>query len=664
MTAAVTAALAVAGTVVAGFGLYLAVLALAYLFFGRRPAPAGATGARSRLVVLIPAHDEQQLLGRCVRTLRAQAYPGDLVDIVVIADNCSDATAEVAAAAGARVMVRDDPANPGKGRALRWAMDELLRTAARFDAVIVVDADSEVDRGFLAALAHEFASGHAVVQADYTLDPERGNVRSELIAAAVLLFHRVRFGGRRALGLPAFLVGNGMLFSRQTIVDHGWNAFSGVEDLEETIQLRLRGIQPRFAAHAHVSGAAAATAGGVMRQRVRWEGGRFHVIRTRLPELVRASLAGGRADLLDAAIDLATLPLGLLAAVSASGTLVAWIAVAVRLAAPPAVLAWLVGDALLMTFVIAGLLSVRAPASTWRALLVAPAFVAWKVLAYGRILRRFDPARWDRSDRTGDAGGGKAPKVEIAGVPIDPVDFDSALAQTKRALDGSRLFQVTTVNLDFVVHAQKDARLRQIYRRSDLNVADGTPVVWLGRLLGARIPGRIAGADLVPALVAEAASSGHSVFLLGGEAGAAEAAAARLCAAHPSLQIAGTLEPSRVAVEEMDNTGILERLADARPDLLLVAFGNPKQERWIDMHREQLPVKVVIGVGCVFDLLAGRRERAPRWMQAIGLEWAFRLVQEPRRLLRRYASDAAWLTVLSLHTLRDRLRRRPVAKAA
>ena len=135
-------------------------------------------------------------------------------------------------------------------------------------------------------------------------------------------------------------------------------------------------------------------------------------------------------------------------------------------------------------------------------------------------------------------------------------------------------------------------------------------------------------------------------------------------AAHPSLQIAGTLEPSRVAVEEMDNTGILERLADARPDLLLVAFGNPKQERWIDMHREQLPVKVVIGVGCVFDLLAGRRERAPRWMQAIGLEWAFRLVQEPRRLLRRYASDAAWLTVLSLHTLRDRLRRRPVAKAA
>jgi N-acetylglucosaminyldiphosphoundecaprenol N-acetyl-beta-D-mannosaminyltransferase len=197
--------------------------------------------------------------------------------------------------------------------------------------------------------------------------------------------------------------------------------------------------------------------------------------------------------------------------------------------------------------------------------------------------------------------------------------------------------------------------VRDIFHRSDLNLADGAPVVWLARLLGARIPGRVAGADLVPALLGHAAKSGARIFLLGGEEGVGLAAAARLRQLHPGLVIAGTHEPPRAAIEDMDNADILSRIADACPDVLLVAFGHPKQERWIDLHRDQLSVSIAIGVGCVLDIIAGRSHRAPNWMQEAGMEWAYRLAREPRRLLGRYATDAAWLLPIVARTLRSRV---------
>jgi N-acetylglucosaminyldiphosphoundecaprenol N-acetyl-beta-D-mannosaminyltransferase len=105
----------------------------------------------------------------------------------------------------------------------------------------------------------------------------------------------------------------------------------------------------------------------------------------------------------------------------------------------------------------------------------------------------------------------------------------------------------------------------------------------------------------------------------------------------------------------MDNVLILERITAAKPDLLLVALGHPKQERWIDMHRLELPVAVAIGVGCVLELIAGRSRRAPRWMQSAGLEWAYRLGREPRRLFGRYLTDAAWLIPIAAKAVRTRL---------
>lgn len=643
--------LATAGTLVSILAAYLLILALASLF--ARPQERVPGLPANRLLVLVPAHNEELLIARCVSSLRSQDYPTDLLDVVVIADNCTDATAARARAAGAAVLVRTDPANQGKGQALRWAIDRLLDGTA-FDAVVVVDADSVVKPGFLRVLESELRAGHDVVQADYSLRPEGGQTRSELAAAGFLLFHRVRFGGRRRLGLAANLVGNGMLFSREVLLRHPWSAFSGVEDLEYSIDLRLDGIKTRFAPSARIEGPAAASRGGALRQRLRWEGGRFHVMRTRLPVLARAILSRPAFSLLDAAIDLATPPIALLVMITGAGLIASLAATSVGLAPAWAALPWAIALASIGAFVSIGLVSARAPWRTWRAMGLAPAFLAWKLAAYVRLSRGFDPRRWDRTDRSGESARA-AVRPYVAGVPVDPVDMEGALDRICAAVGGPALLQVSTVNLDFLVRARTDPAVRAILRRCDLNLADGAPVVWLGRLLGVRLSVRVAGADLVPLLAGRLAATGGRLFLLGGEDGAAEKAALKLRESNPALVIAGTYEPRRCALEEMPIDDIVQRIAESRADVLLVAFGHPKQEKFIDMCRDRLPVSVAIGVGCVFDLLSGRSRRAPAWIQAVGLEWAFRMVQEPRRLVRRYVIDAAWLIPIAALVLRQRL---------
>ncbi|HEX2646558.1 MAG TPA: glycosyltransferase family 2 protein, partial [Candidatus Dormibacteraeota bacterium] len=302
MSSILGSALAISGALPALFGLYLLTLAFASLLPGRARGPGTPA---SQLVVLVPAHDEEVLVARCVQTLLNQTYPRELYRVVVVADNCGDATAARAAEAGAGVMVRVVPESPGKGQALRWAMDRLLVEDPALQAVVVVDADTVVDRGMLSALATELEAGHDVVQADYELLADDRSPRSEMIAAAFLLFHRVRFTGRARLGMPANLVGNGMLFSRRVLAEHPWDAFTGVEDLEFSYRLRMAGVAPRFAPEARLWGAAPASRAGVSRQRLRWEGGRFHVVRSWLGPLLKTHV-------FDAAIDLATPPLALL----------------------------------------------------------------------------------------------------------------------------------------------------------------------------------------------------------------------------------------------------------------------------------------------------------------------------------------------------------------
>lgn len=245
--------------------------------------------------------------------------------------------------------------------------------------------------------------------------------------------------------------------------------------------------------------------------------------------------------------------------------------------------------------------------------------------------------------------------MQVAGVRIDSVDLKSAVDLIESAVTDRSPMQVATVNLDFLVRAQRSVELRRVLDGSNLNVADGMPVVWLSKLAGRPLPGRTAGSDLVPLALQRLAVIGARVFLFGGERAVALEASRRLVDAYPGLVIAGHCEPPFAAIERMPNRSIIRLIQAARPDVLLVALGNPKQELWIARHRQALGVSVAMGVGCTLDLLARKARRAPRWMQRSGFEWLFRLAQEPRRLFLRYVMDGLWLARFAVGAAYERI---------
>lgn len=229
--------------------------------------------------------------------------------------------------------------------------------------------------------------------------------------------------------------------------------------------------------------------------------------------------------------------------------------------------------------------------------------------------------------------------IALLGVPFDNVTSADSLRIIGEMIASGESHYAATANVDFVVQAQGDIELRRILADADLVLCDGMPLVWASRLMGNPLPERVTGSDLVPQLLAEAERKGWRVFFLGGKEESLALAAKNVRARHPRLQLVGAYSPPFKPLLEMDHEDILQRLREARPDILLVAFGCPKQEKWIRMHSKQAGVPFSIGVGATIDFLAGSVRRAPLWMQRAGLEWIFRLLQEPRRLFRRYVTD-------------------------
>ncbi|RIK46720.1 MAG: acetylglucosaminyldiphospho-UDP acetyl-beta-D-mannosaminyltransferase [Chloroflexi bacterium] len=243
----------------------------------------------------------------------------------------------------------------------------------------------------------------------------------------------------------------------------------------------------------------------------------------------------------------------------------------------------------------------------------------------------------------------------IVGVPVDAVDRRQALCLLAGWLaspDG-RLCHVVTVNPEFAMAARDNPYFRDVLWGSALATADGVGIVLAGRILGIPTGGRVTGNDLVEGLAA-LSDPRPRLFLLGAAPGVADAAAEQLAARFPGVQIAGAYAGSPDATAW---PGIAERLAQSRPNVLLVAFGHPKQDLWIAAHRtelEQLGVVVSIGVGGVFDYLSGRVPRAPAVLRRVGLEWLYRLVRQPWRWRRQLALPR--FVVLVLH---QRLRGSP-----
>lgn len=641
----VLGALAIAAAVV---DCYLLLLAVACCFYRPR---ASAGSALHRILVLIPAHDEAAVIGRCLDSLCRQRYPKSLFEPLVVADNCTDATAAISRARGVRTLIRDDHRHRGKGFALQWALEQVLTDTEPAAAVVVVDADSVADENLLNALEAELTRGADAVQAEVTSMVVAGSPDTYLAASALLLFHRVRMAGRQRLGLGSSLCGNGMLLSRRLLEAHPWRASSCSEDLEYWLGLRLAGVRPVFTSAARIEAAGPADASEMDRQHRRWEGGRFAIAAVGIALLMAGVLRRRRLSLLDAVAELAVPPLGVLAMIHLIGVGLSTLMFDLHTVPATVPELWLGATAAIVAFVVGGLRIAGAPPWAYLALLRAPGYLARKIRIYYGLVRHFDAAQWESEPRS--PSDARSP-LRLGAVPIDPVDMRSALDLLKKFLRRGSPAHVCTVNSHFLAEARMDLAMREVLRHSDLNLADGWPVVWLGRLLGRAVPERVAGADLVPKLMTVCAEGGFSVFLLGGLGGAARDASRRLAELHPGIVVAGCFEPPLTQVDLMDNDRIVNAINESRADVLLVAFGSPKQELWIDRHREALRVSVAIGVGSCFDLLAGRVSRAPLWMQAAGLEWVYRLRREPRRLAPRYAVDTLELLRMVAWVLAER----------
>lgn len=224
-------------------------------------------------------------------------------------------------------------------------------------------------------------------------------------------------------------------------------------------------------------------------------------------------------------------------------------------------------------------------------------------------------------------------RLDLFGAPLDPLTMDDLLDRAERAMVTRASLVHVSLNVAKLVNMRSDRQLDEDVRRGDVVTADGMGVVWGARMLGLPVPERIAGVDLMDRLLGLCAERGYRPFILGAEESVLRRAAANLTARHPGLRFAGLRNGYFRADEE---EGIAHQIRDSEADCLFVAISSPKKERFMKAHGPAMGVPFVMGVGGAVDVAAGLVSRAPVWMQRCGLEWFFRLCQEPRRMWRRY----------------------------
>jgi cellulose synthase/poly-beta-1,6-N-acetylglucosamine synthase-like glycosyltransferase len=360
-------------------------------FAGVLPLPERRRSAVkvAKLAIVIPAHDEAAAIARCVRSIAACIPPDSLeTKIVVIADNCTDATADFARAAGALVLVRSDSNRQGKGFALKFAFEVLLGEA--FDAVLVVDADSVVDPNFLVESVRLFRAGADGVQARYLVLNSDASPRTRLMNVAFMAFNVLRARGRERLGLSAGISGNGFGLSRATLLAIPYETHSLVEDLDYHLRIVEAGRRISFADRTGVRAEMPIGGRGASTQRARWEGGRLRTVVDNLPRLV-AGAVSGRPRLIEPALELLLLPLAFHVSILAMTALLPFV-----LARMYAVFAL----AIVAVHITAGIVVGGGDWGDFAALLSAPLYIVWKLAALPKTLQSARAAApWIRTDR-------------------------------------------------------------------------------------------------------------------------------------------------------------------------------------------------------------------------------------------------------------------------
>jgi N-acetylglucosaminyldiphosphoundecaprenol N-acetyl-beta-D-mannosaminyltransferase len=248
-----------------------------------------------------------------------------------------------------------------------------------------------------------------------------------------------------------------------------------------------------------------------------------------------------------------------------------------------------------------------------------------------------------------------AERINVLGVAVSVIDLPTATRAIIEAASERRKGYVCVTGVHGLIEAQDDDQFRRILNDAYLVTPDGMPLVWVGKLLGKWQIDRVYGPDLMLAVLEASQGAGVRHFLYGGASGAAEELRRRMTARFPALQICGVYEPPFRPLNASEEADLRDRVRQSRADIIWVGLSTPKQERFMAEYLGSLDTTLMIGVGAAFDFHSGRLRQAPRWMQRSGLEWAYRLYREPRRLWRRYSRNNPrflWRILLQLTGVR------------
>ena len=368
---------------------YLLTLLGAAMKGRRRRAPGPPAGERLRFIVLIPAHDEEEVIGRALQSLREVDYPDQRLEVVVIADNCRDETAELARAAGATVYVRDDPERQGKGWALRWGLQQLATRGEDPDAVVFLDADCAASHNLLAAIDARMRRGASAVQVANLVANPHESWSSALRYAAFSLITSVHPLGKQVLGLSCGILGTGFALTCDLLQRFPWETYSLSEDHDYHLRLVTAGERVIFAPEASVSSPMPISLRASTQQNLRWEGGKLALAQHWALVLVRAGLRRRDPALLHAGLELLLPPQSLLFASNAA-------LIAAGAFSRPR---WLLRLSLVNAFgqsayVLGGLRLGGAPRRVYLALALAPVLSLWKLSLYLRLMVGRGPKGW------------------------------------------------------------------------------------------------------------------------------------------------------------------------------------------------------------------------------------------------------------------------------
>ena len=231
-------------------------------------------------------------------------------------------------------------------------------------------------------------------------------------------------------------------------------------------------------------------------------------------------------------------------------------------------------------------------------------------------------------------------QIKLLGTKLDNLTLTDVLQRVEDFITEKKTAYIVTPNVDHIIRLRKDPEFREIYEHADLVLTDGAIIPWAACFLGAPLKESISGVDLFPRLCEIASQRGWRLFFLGGREGAADKAAQVLRNKYQGLDIVGTYcPPLGFEKDNAENINIVRMIKAAKPDIIFVGLGAPKQEKWIYRYRSQYQVPVSIGIGVSFEFISGIVKRAPLWMRKAGLEWFWRLMMEPRRLWKRYLVD-------------------------